>query len=124
MTNDKRKTILISSFHGSISRNILQTTIVPILRENNVRVVIVCYEGQRDYIQKLIGDAVEVVAVDYRTRHIDNVIQIISMGLVTDYNLFMRRIWVEGQYTKVIFAQLVYMFGSRIPAFKRTLRAF
>jgi len=124
MAHKYTKTILISSFHGSISRNILQTTIVPILSENNARVIIVCYEGQREYIQKLVGEKAVVVSVDYKTRHIDNIIQIISMGLVTNYNLFMRRIWAEGQYSKVIFAQAIYLLGSRIPVLKSMLRGF
>lgn len=124
MESKKQKTILISSFHGSISRNILQTTIVPILNENNVRVVIVCYGGQKEYIQKIVGERAVVISVDYKTRHIDNIIQIISMGLVTNYNLFMRRIWAEGQYTKVIFAQIIYTLGSKIPTLKRILRWF
>lgn len=124
MVNEHTKTVLISSFHGSISRNILQTTILPILNENNIRVVVVCYEGQREYIQKLVGEKAVVVSVDYKTRHIDNIIQIISMGLVTNYNLFMRRIWAEGQYGKVIFAQIVYLLGSSAPVFKKILRGF
>lgn len=125
------RTILIASFHGQISRNVLQTRIIPVLREKNIRIVIVCHTGQKEYIEKLMPrDNVHVVAVEVPARAMDNPFKMVSMGLTTNYNLFMRTIWAQGAYLKVLCMQAVYYcsFGGRLfflkQLFRRSARTF
>ena len=49
------KTIFITNFHLIISRNILATDILRILRENDTRVVIIVPEQKKEYFQKTYG---------------------------------------------------------------------
>jgi hypothetical protein len=119
-----KKTILISSYHSLISRNILQSDILPILLKRGFYIVVLCHRAQHKYIQSLVGAGVEVVPVDYTQRRIDRIVQLFSMGLVTNYNLFMRRIWQEGQYSKVILMQILYYTLHSFSFCKKVVRWF
>jgi len=68
-----RKTILITDFHPFVSRNILGTRFFEMLqRQPNVRLVIICPEKKKDFLEKEYGvENVLVYGVPGRIRRID-----------------------------------------------------
>lgn len=118
-----KKTILITSYHALISRNIISSGIIPILLESGIRIVIAVQEKQLEYFKKNFGQKdVVIIAIDPQKLRGEGLVQLASMGLTTPFNLFLRNLWADGNRAKVIFAQTVYYSLSRFFFLKSFIR--
>lgn len=85
------KTIFLSSFHALISRNILQTDILPILTEKDVRIVLLVPEPKLEYFKEnFSGENVVVEAVSVPKKMFEGVIMLFAFGLFNIQNRIVR----------------------------------
>jgi len=87
------KTIVISSFHGIISRNILSTSIIPILVSlGDVRVVIVCPPKKRIFFEEEFKDAsVFIESIEIHLSWRDRFMRYLSLSSINTKTLYNKR---------------------------------
>lgn len=119
----QRKTVIVTSYHPLISRNIISSDILPLLQKEGVRIVIIVHEKQKEYFQEHFANEHTIIeAVDPASHRSESFLRLISMGLVTPYNLFLRSLWKEGRYGKVLFARTIYYLFSKFFFVKKLFR--
>lgn len=117
------KTIFISSFHALISRNILQTSMLADLGQN-VKVVILTHEKKTEYFKRtFVGKNVFIEGVDIPKRPLENLMQMISFGLVGVENHIVRGWKTERKYFKYYFTHALYALCSRFFIFHKVFRS-
>jgi len=119
------KTIFITSYHSFISRNILRTEVLAILKNSGVRIVILVPPGKADYfIKNFSGKNVEIAGIEPRNNFLHNLLYFLSVCLVSVENLFIQGLLSEKRFIRFYLALLIYKVFGRIFAAKRGLRFF
>jgi len=107
------KTIIISSFHSLISRNILQTDILPLL-SREYRIVILVFPQKEEYFKKYFeSENVIIETVQMKRRLGTDVLKLISTSLVGVKNLYIRGLRSQGKYVLYFFARTIYILFGR-----------
>ncbi len=102
------KTIFITSFHSLISRNILQTEILPILIKSNVRVVLIVPEQKISFYKKHFGNkSIIIKGVSIPKKRFENILYFISLSLVGVNNHIVDDLKTERRYLKYYLAHSV-----------------
>jgi hypothetical protein len=119
------RTIFITSYHSLIARNILYTDVLSILKNNNIRIVVLVHPQKTDYFRKIFLDEnVEVVGVNPKHAGLDNFIYFISVCLISVENLFVRGLLKEGRHARFFFGHLIFQLFHRFFIIKKMLRFF
>lgn len=117
------KTIFLSSFHSLISRNILQTDVLPSLLKRGVRVVLLVPEKKKEYFRKAFGSEYVVVeGVAVPKKRFEGVFQFFSLSLVSVESLFVRDWKTNGKYFRYYGAHALYRMCAPFFIFHRFFR--
>ncbi len=117
------KTIFITSYHGLIARNILETDILPILNAHNIKIVILVPPSKTDYFRDNFKDkSIEVIGIKPKENFLDGWLYFVSIALVSVENLFIWGLRRKRRYIKFYTAHLIYYLFSKIFIFKKVLR--
>lgn len=113
----KRRTIVITCFTGLVSRNILSTAALDVLREDpGVKIVIVSPGGRADLLRKEFGAPnVEIAAVDARAPEgLNRFLWVMATNLLfSGTREVQRRAKLErdGNYADYVFSRLLSLLG-------------
>lgn len=119
------KTIFLTSFHSFISRNILRTEILPILKASGLRIVILVPKNKTDYFAgNFKEEGVEIEGIDPVGSFLDNIIYFISVCLVSIDNLFIRSLREKKRYIRFFTAFFIHFFFSKFFPAKTAVRYF
>lgn len=117
------KTIFISSFHALISRNILGTDILPLLKEKGVRIVLVVPKQKVEYFQKTFGsDQIVVEGISSSKKYFEDFLYMISLSLVGVENHIVRGWKTDKRYIRYYNARMIHRFFSRCFFLHKALR--
>src|SRR3989338_7086877 len=109
------RTIFITSYNSFISRNILRTEILEILKNSGVRIVILVSPGKVDYFLKNFGGKnVEIACIEPKTNFLHNWLYFLSVCLVSVDNLFIQGLLSEKRFVRFYLALLIHKVFGRI----------
>jgi len=118
------KTILISSFHSLISRNILSTDILPLLSKDN-RVVVLVPVSKADYFKEHFeGENVIIEPVDIQKRPNEEILKLVSTSLVGIENLYIRGLLGDKRYLRYVGARIIHALLGKIYLPKKMLKTW
>lgn len=109
------KTIFLTSFHSFISRNILQTEILPILEGAGVRIVILVPPKKINYFKENFkNENIEIEGIDPAYGLLGNIIYFVSVCLISIDNLFIRGLREQRRYFRFCTAFLIHLIFGKI----------
>jgi hypothetical protein len=122
------KTILITSFHPFVSRNIFATRFFEMLKGiNGIKIVIVCPEKKKDFLKKEYGaENVIVRGVPGRIRRIDAFFKDLAMAAVRTRSIYIMkkmRIGFERPWFINLVSPLAFLLKPTIPFLYRIFTA-
>jgi len=117
------KTIFISSYHGLISRNILQTEVFEILRiQKDLQIVILVPQDKVDFFTYNFGGGnVVIEGVENRENPWNGLLDLISVSLISSENLFIHGLLNNKRYLKFYFANFIHFIFGKVYAARRVL---
>ncbi len=119
------KTILISSFHSLISRNILNAGVLPLLLREGIRVVLLVPQSKIEYFQKSFDyEGVEVVGINVPEKPFEGPLFFLSLSLVGVNNQLVWEWKTRGSYLKYYIANSLNILFRHFFVFHRFLRFF
>lgn len=118
------KTIVITSYHALISRNILGAGVLPHLLESDTRVVLLVPPSKVAYFREYFrNDRVFLEGIVVPPRKLDEFVQLVSLALVGIENHIVRGWKTEGNYGKYYLAVILHRILSPFFIFQRLFRA-
>lgn len=119
------KTIVITSFHALISRNILQASVLDRILEAGHRVVLVVPEAKIAFFKEQFADPRVVVhGVSVRKRRLEDLMLLVGFGLVGTENHIVRGWKTEGAYVRYALCHTINKLCSRFFFLQRAVRLF
>jgi len=116
------KTIVVSSFHGLISRNILEAGVLQGLVEHT-RVVLIVPEKKKQFFEQSFGGKnVVVEGITIPKKPLDYALHVISLSLVGVENHMVRGWKTEGKYVRYYTAQAIHHLFASVFLFHHLLR--
>lgn len=110
------KTIFITSFHTLISRNILQTRLLSLLKDKNIRAVILAPDYKKDYFVKNFGgERVIVEGVNTELTRLDLLFRRLAIAVLptrTSYIKKRSKFYQDRKFAPFVFSLMsAYFFG-------------
>lgn len=112
------KKIIITSFHPLISRNILQTEILNLLKDSGVKIYILCFDYKKDYfIKEFTDERVAIIAIPEksfnRREKLFNILGTYLLRTSTIYYNRKERYWRSGGFISYYFSLFIYQTFAR-----------
>src|SRR3989344_2153030 len=107
------KTVVISSFHPLISRNILETSVLSRIAERGIRIVLLVPEAKKEYFVREFGTVAIVEGINVQKKRFENLLYSLSLSLVDVHNHVVDDWKVQGRYAKYYTAHLLHALFSR-----------
>ncbi|MDP3956287.1 MAG: CDP-glycerol glycerophosphotransferase family protein [bacterium] len=99
------KTLIITSFHSLVSRNILHTGVLPFLLKRGLRIVLVVQSTKVDYFKEMFSQPeIKVVGVTVPHLRFEKLFTLVSMSIVGVENHKVWELKTQRKYVRFYFA--------------------